>query len=172
MWGFTLLSVTSVHSPDPCLPAPAALSLSKAWTGQTPSDPPHRVPRLAPLPLWGPRLHRDDETAPDASLHHSGLVAVGLLFAFEQVNPWRCENSKEEVSSVKVRWGGEEGERAADEKKVQFLEFFNFHLFLPYWGNPSDREAIKMNCLQTETSACICDQAIDYFVTCCNGNAL
>lgn len=90
---------TSVHTPDLFLPAPAAPSLSRAWRGQTPSGPPRRAPHLAPVPLWRFLHHHGDETAPDASLHHSSLASVGLLFAFQRINSWRNNRSEEEVSS-------------------------------------------------------------------------
>lgn len=151
------LFVTSVHTPDPCLPAPVAPSLSKAWRGQTPSDPPRQVPHLAPLPLWCPHCRHDDETALDASLHHSGLAAVGLLFAFEWIN-WRCWRSKDEVSSVKDKWSGkwcEKKRKVTDEQKIWFLYLtaswrLVFFLFLTSFcallWNPSHQETIKINC--------------------------
>lgn len=93
-----------MHTPDLCLPAPAALSLLRAWRGQTPSGPPRRALRLAPLPLWCLLLRpHGDGTAPDAWLHRSGLASVGLLFAFVKVNSWRCRRSEGEVSSVEDR---------------------------------------------------------------------
>lgn len=117
------LFVTSVHTPDPCLPAPVAPSLSKAWRGQTPSDPPRRVPHLAPLPLWCPHCRHDDETALDASLHHSGLAAVGLLFAFEWIN-WRCWRSKDEVSSVKDKWSENDVRKRGRWQMSRKFDFF------------------------------------------------
>lgn len=88
---------TSVHTRDPRLPAPAVLSSSRAWWGQTPSGPPRRALPPAPLPLWHPDCPHADETVPDASLHHTSLASVPLMFGMKS---WRCERSEEEVSSV------------------------------------------------------------------------
>ena len=101
---------TSVHTPAPCLPAPVVLSLLMAWRGQRPLGPPHSAPHLAPHPPWCHLHHQGGETAPDASLHHSSLSTVALLFSSEWSNSRRRKRSEEEVSSVEKEEEGEQTE--------------------------------------------------------------